>query len=74
MGNSPNFFVERMTQSQSQPYCLKSGKISICIGKITENVGKNFGIKVKIFGKNGPTWCCYWPKVLKPGVFFGQIL
>ena len=52
-----------------KPYCLKSGKIH---SKITENVGKfqNWGAK---FWNNGTTWCCYWPKILKPGVFFGQI-
>ena len=69
LGNSPDFFVERMTWSQNQPYCLKSGKIYISISKITENV-ENFRIKVQNFGtENGTTWCCYWPKILKPGVF-----
>ena len=29
-----------MAKSQNQPYCLKSGKISISISKITENVEK----------------------------------
>ena len=38
LGNRPNFFVERLTWSQNQSYCLKSRKISI--NKITENVGK----------------------------------
>ena len=40
MGNRRNFFVERMTWSQNQPYCIKSGKIYISINKITENIGK----------------------------------
>ena len=61
-----------MMQSQNQPYCLKSGKIYISISKITENVEK-FRIKVQNFGKNGTKWSCYWPKILKPGVFSGQI-
>ena len=25
------------------------------------------------FAKNDTTWCCYWPKILKLGAFFGQI-
>ena len=40
LGNRPNFFTEGMTYSQNKPYCFKSGKIYISIGKITENVGK----------------------------------
>ena len=39
-GKSYKFFVEHMTWSQNEPYCLESGKNSIFISKITENVGK----------------------------------
>ena len=38
--NRSNFFVEHMTWSQNQPYCLKYGKIFSSISKITENVRK----------------------------------
>ena len=75
LGNRPNFFVERKTESQNQPYCLKSGKTYIAISKITENVGKfqNLGAKfwkkwhhmVLLLAKNSKAVCLFRPNFLK---------
>ena len=63
--NCPNFFVEHWTESQNQPYCFKSGKIYIFMGKITENYARKFQNLGAKFWKIGITWRRYWPKILK---------
>ena len=42
------------------------------MGKITKNVRNFQNLGAKLW-KNGITESRYWPKILKQGVFFGQI-
>ena len=58
-----------MTKNQNQPYCFKSGKDYISMGKITENVTKISEFWCQILEKWHYGDCC-WPKILKQGVFF----
>ena len=71
LGNRPNFFVEHMMESRSQPYCFRSAEKDISTGKISENARKFYNSGAK-FWKIGTTRCHYWPKILKQGVFFGK--
>ena len=69
-GNRPNFFVERMTLSQTQAYCLKSGKMYISISKITEHVGKfwkKWHHKVLVLAKNSKAGGRFSVKFCKAG-------
>ena len=72
LGNPPNFLVEHVTKSQNKPHCFKSGKLHFQ-GQNCETDLRKFKNLVANFWKNSITESRYWPKILKQGVFFGQI-
>ena len=58
--------VEHTIYSQNQPCFFKSGKIYICIGKITENLGKYWNLGTKFWKKMDHMYCP------KQGVFLAK--